>query len=286
MPKIKFQKVAIIGVGLIGGSIGLEIIRKKMAKEVVGFSRSKSNLRTALKKRLITHAAPSLFEAVVDAELIIIAAPVLTTIKMLREVLHLASPGCLVMDVGSTKVAILEEAEKYLPRDVFFVGAHPMAGREISGPQAAIPDLFKNRSCILTSLPQTPPAVMKLATQIWKSVGMKVRIMSAAKHDEVIGALSHLPQMAAYALMNTISSQSQVMQALSGNGLRDTTRLAASEPQMWLDICFTNKKPLLKGLSDLEKNLKKISNFIRQGNQKALRNYFKRANKLKLRLDK
>jgi len=283
MSKIIFQKVAIIGVGLIGGSLGLELIRRKLAKEVVGHSRSSSNLKLALRKKLITKAAPSIFDAVVEADCIIVAVPVVSTLYVLPEILHLAKPGALVMDVGSTKEVIVEWSKKYCPRDVTFIGAHPMAGRELSGPQAALAGLFEKRACILTPLPKTPASMLKKAAALWKAVGMNVKILSPKQHDEAIGTLSHLPQMAAYALMHAVGSQ-KFLSDLSGSGLRDTTRLAASDPQMWLDICLTNKKELLKGLGNLEKNLSMISKFVRQGNQKALKKYFTRANQLKQKL--
>lgn len=281
MSKTLFDRVAIVGVGLIGGSLGLELIRKKLVKEVVGYSRSAAGLKLALRKKLITEAAPSLFEAVVDADCVIVAAPVMATLELLPEILTLSKPGTLVMDVGSTKEVIVEWAKKYCPEDVTFIGAHPMAGSERSGPESAVEDLFQKRHCFLAPAAGTDPRQIKKATKLWQSVGMKVKTISARQHDEIVGGLSHLPQLMAYVLMNTVEPKKKVLANFSGSGLRDTTRLAASDPKMWVDICMTNKRVLLSELAAFSQNLKKVSDCLETDNYKALEKYFTRSNTLK-----
>lgn len=281
-----FQCVTIIGVGLIGGSLALEIKKKKLAKKVIGCGRSLKNLQIAKKRRLIDSATTQLEDSISHSDFIILSAPVQTIAHQLKIIAKKARPGTLVMDVGSTKEQIVNQAQKILPSSVFFIGAHPLAGTEKSGAAAALPNLFKNRLCLLTPTPRTSQKALKKIKIFWKKMGAKTLIYSPKKHDQLLAFTSHLPQVVASLLITTLSKNlpSSQIQKLSGGGLRDTTRIAASDSFMWLDILDQNKKNILLALKNFEKEFKKIVSMIQKRDLKNLQLFLNKASLLRKKL--
>lgn len=278
-----FHCVTIVGVGLIGGSLALEIKKKKLAKKVIGCGRSLANLQIAKKRRLVDEITTNLGKSVSHSDFIILSAPVQTILHQLKIIAQKAKPGTLVMDVGSTKELIVNQAHKILPSSVFFIGAHPLAGTEKSGAVAALPNLFKNRFCILTPTALTSQKALKEAKRFWKQMGAKTLIYSPKKHDQLLAFTSHLPQMVSYVLMATVGNGIPLkeIQKLAGGGLRDTTRIASSSSEMWRDICLANRQPLVQGLKNFQKNMNQLILWIQKGKAKGLERYFERAANLR-----
>lgn len=273
-----FNRVLIVGVGLIGGSLGLEIKRKKLAKKVIGVGRSKANLRLALRRRLIDEASTNLADAVKNAELILLCTPVRTITKQLEVIARRATPGTLVMDVGSTKEEIVKTAARILPRSLSFMGAHPMAGTEKSGAAGAEKDLFRGKPCFLSRGRACPALDQRRAVIFWKKMGSRVVWSAPAQHDKNIAVTSHLPQLISSALMTTAAKlvSKKDMQTFSGSGLKGMLRLASSPSEMWVDICLSNSKNIERALREYINELLKIKNWVKNKDQLTLRKYLRR----------
>lgn len=266
----RFKRVAIIGVGLIGGSVALEIKRRKLAGEIVGVSRHQETLRLAKKNRVIDQGSQDL-KIIQGADLVILAAPVNTILKLARPISRLIRRDCLVTDTGSTKQQIVAKLEKIFPR---YIGSHPLAGSERRGVKNATLDLFKRSLCIMTPTPKTSPAVKNRIRQLWNCLGAKVIFLAPANHDQVLSLVSHLPHAVAFSLIDTVPKN--YLKFASG-GLKDTTRIAASDAQLWTEIFLSNSRNLLKAIALLEKNLTRIKSAIKQNNAGQLVKILKRA---------
>lgn len=269
-----FRRVAIIGVGLIGGSLAKAIKKHRLAKEVVGVSQGHATLATAMKEGVIDQAYHDVGKAVANADLVVLAAPVGIIAGMLSMLGEHLMRGAIVTDVGSAKVQIVTAAQKYLPAHVFFVGSHPLAGSEKRGVEFASAELFEKTSCIMTPTDKTHRGAKEKVKLLWTKVGAAVKFMPPEEHDKVLAYISHLPHMMAYALMETIPPD---FLEYAAQGLKDTTRIAASSPPMWTDIALSNKKNLIKSLDELVKNVSIIRKSIGTGDQKNLQNIFKDA---------
>lgn len=273
-----FKNVALLGCGLIGGSLGLEIRKKRIARNVIGYSRSQANLNLAKKRGLIHEGSVHLKKVISKADFIILASPLLASFDQLKIIARFAKPNTLVMDVGSTKFQIVKKAEKILPKTLSFIGAHPMAGSEKSGPGAAYLGLFKGKPCILTPGFSCRRSDVVKIKKLWKILGSYVVIFSPLKHDSLLSFVSHLPQVISSVLFASVTKLVSFtdLKKLSGNGFRDTTRIAASDSLMWRDIFITNRQPVLKSIQVFEKELKKIKKLIRQNNAAPLYRYLSR----------
>lgn len=280
--KALFPKVAILGLGLIGGSLALDLKRLGLAKTVVAYNRSAESRKVALKRRACDAVFADPKEAVQDADLVVLAVPVRTIPALAKLIAPFLKKGAIVTDVGSTKEALQARVKKVLPKGVTWIGGHPIAGTENTGMASALAGLFKDRWWILT--PETGQAPAKLA-RLLKALGAKVKSMSAAEHDRLLAASSHLPHLLAFSLVH-LAAQPERRRALelAGSSFRDATRVAASSPEMWVDICLDNRKALLAALSDYEKLLKGLGRELRQGNEKALRKYFSSAAQIRRKL--
>lgn len=264
-PMKQFNKVAIIGVGLIGGSIGLAIKKRKLAGEVVGVFRRYSTLKKALKCNAIDRGVMSVGEGVLDADLIIIATPVRSIVNMAKEAVKYAKRGAIITDVGSTKALIVARVENMLPkrRLVFFVGSHPMAGSEKNSVRFAKHDLLQNAPCIVTKTGKTDRRTLKKIVHFWDSLGTKTNVMSPSEHDRGVSLISHLPHIVAFALAGAIPLKDL---PLAAEGFKDTTRVASSDPELWADIFITNKKEVVKACGAFEKYYRNISMAVAKGN--------------------
>jgi len=265
----RFNKITIIGVGLIGGSIGLAIKKRKLAKEVVGVFRRASTLRRALKCKAIDRGTQDISDGVKGADLVIIATPVSMIPAIASEVIKIAKRGCIITDAGSTKGWIVGKIEKMVSRrsDIYFVGSHPMAGSEKAGVEAATPELLKSAACIVTKTPRTPPGALRVVTGLWKALGARVSVMSPSEHDRSVSFISHLPHMMAFGLAGSVGLADLKYAA---EGFRDTTRVASSDPKLWADIFLTNRIEIIASSRAFEMNLKRILTALRKGDRPSM----------------
>jgi len=245
-----FQQVTIIGVGLLGGSLGLVLKEQGLAKTVVGVGRRQANLELAVQVGAIDRFVAEPQEAVRDSDFIVLATPVDTYLSHVQRWGQHVPSGAVVSDVGSVKGQLVFDVEAALPASVCFVGAHPIAGKEKSGVAHATAKLFNGARCIVTPTPHTNAEALIKVRRLWEGAGSEVLSMDPMVHDWVLGAVSHLPHIAAFSLMHALQNlQEKTPSALnlldfSGGGLRDTTRIAASSPEMWRDICVANRENL------------------------------------------
>jgi len=254
-----FKKIAIIGVGLIGGSIGLAVKEKKLAKEVIGIGRRRSSIRNALKKGAVDRATLDLREGVKEADLIIVATSVDKVMTKIKEAAPCAKAKAIIIDVNGTKKNVVEYADKIMPKRICFVGTHPLAGLDQSGVLFADSRLFDNTVCIITPTRHTNKTALRKIIRFWERLSARVKILSPQAHDIVVARVSHLPHILSYNLCSIISSKDIKM---AGSGFKDTTRIAKSNPDMWADIFLQNRSNLLRSIDDFERSLKVLKSYI------------------------
>ncbi|MBI5150167.1 MAG: prephenate dehydrogenase/arogenate dehydrogenase family protein [Candidatus Omnitrophica bacterium] len=269
-----FRQVTIIGVGLMGGSLGLALKKRGLAQEVVGVSHRQESLDKAINAQAIDSGSLDLQKGIANAELVVLATPVQTIIQHIALINAHLRRGCLVTDLGSAKEEIVLRAENTLSAPGLFVGSHPLAGSEKTGAENASADLFENTRCIMTPTEKTSPVAKEKIRFLWTKLGAQVEFLSPEDHDKILAQVSHLPHLLAYALMESIPGESL---GYALQGLKDSTRIAASSPQMWNDICLANSKNVLQALDALVKQLAFLRKTISQRDQKNLVQFFSRA---------
>ncbi|HSN04579.1 MAG TPA: prephenate dehydrogenase/arogenate dehydrogenase family protein [Nitrospira sp.] len=280
---VHFTQVAIIGVGLIGGSLGMILRRKGLADQVVGVGRRVENLKTAVELGAIDRYVADPKEGVRGADLVILATPVDTYDRHLKEWASCLSPGAIVSDVGSVKGALVEQSEASLPSGVHFVGAHPIAGKEKTGVAAGTDQLFKGARCILTPTSKTDAQALERVRALWQETGSVVLTMDPRLHDQILGAVSHLPHVAAFALITALADlrdreiASLDLAVHSGGGLRDTTRIAASSPEMWRDIFLWNRDNVVHFIDAYQQALQDLKRLIQSGDAAGIEKALERA---------
>jgi len=272
---MKFDKIAIIGVGLIGGSIGLAIKSKKLARKVVGIGHRQSSINRALKRRVIDVGTLNPKEGVRDANIVILATPILSMLSMVKRIAPFLKEGAILTDVGSTKETLTRQVEKVLPKSVGFVGGHPMAGSEKRGVDQAKKDLFSDSLCILTKTRSTDKSSLNTLKGFWREIGAEVMILSPEKHDRIVSQISHLPHMVVFSMLAGIDTESL---KFASSGFCDTTRIAASDAKIWRDIAITNKNEILRSISLFKRNLFFLEEALRKEDSAALLRIFGKAN--------
>lgn len=240
----RFNKITIIGVGLIGGSIGLAARKRRLAREVVGVFRRRSTLRKALARGVVDRAVMDMAEGVRGADLVIICSPVHSIPALAIKAARYAKAGAVITDVGSTKAWIVADIEKALKGStVRFVGSHPMAGSEKTGPENARGDLLEGSPCIVTRTPGTDRHSLDVVASFWRSLGAKVSVLTAAQHDRAISLVSHLPHVVAFSLAGAVPREAL---GYAAEGFKDTTRVASSDAALWSDIFLTNRAEVIR----------------------------------------
>lgn len=242
-----FDQLGLIGCGLMGGSFALALKRARLVRRVVGYSKSPSTTARALQLGVIDVEAPSALQAVAGSDLVLLAVPVAATETTLKSIRHLLTQGMLVLDVGSTKRDVVDAARRALKTDIgSFVPCHPIAGREVAGVENADADLYRGKQVILTPIERTLTSKIDQATRLWEALGCKVSQMSPESHDAAFAAVSHLPHLIAFALIQSLIHQPDGKQFLSlaGPGFRDFSRIAAADPQVWRDVLIANREEL------------------------------------------
>lgn len=289
LEKLYFEKVAIVGVGLIGGSLAISMREDKMAGRITGIGRGLPNLEAAKRLGVVDDFTRDVAEGVKDADLVIVATPVTSIEKVMTLAYKHLKPGAIVTDVGSVKGAIAKVLDALMPEGTFFVPGHPIAGTEHSGVEAAFLGLFENKRCILTPTESTDELALKKVSELWERVGSEVVIMDAERHDVILASISHLPHVIAYALVNTVAgTDGKNSDALkySAGGFKDFTRIASSSPEMWSDICALNKDAILDYVESFKKTLDVFSSLIRDDDFKGLTHEFERAKEARDSLSK
>jgi prephenate dehydrogenase len=281
---IHFSKVAIVGVGLIGGSLAISMREKGLAGEIIGVGRGLANLEKALKLGVVDSFTHDISQAVKDADLVVVAVPVVSSIDIIREALGSMKSGALLTDVGSVKGALIDEIECAIPDGVDVVWGHPIAGTEHSGVEAAFSGLYDGKITVITPTKNSSVPALEAVTFIWESAGSEVLLMDAQAHDEILGAVSHLPHIAAFSLVNAIADleddRGDILR-FSAGGFRDFTRIASSSPKMWRDICALNSTSLLSVIEGFQKSLTKLKALIEDKDFDALEADFLRAKELR-----
>ncbi len=281
---VMFQRTVVVGVGLIGGSLALAARKQGLVDEVLGYGRGEKNLRVAQKRGMIDRYFLHEEELPKGVDLMILATPVEATVPLAASFLPRLESGCLISDVGSVKGKIVREMERLLPSAIPFVGAHPIAGGEQWGAEAARADLFIGQRCILTPTRRTHPGALKKMVSLWRKVGAKVEVMDPSLHDNILGVVSHLPHLLAYSMVTTLKRtrvDSKELKEYCAGGFKDFTRIASSRPEIWRDICLANQRAIGQCLGDYIKRLTQLRKWIRNGEGRLLEREFAEANELR-----
>jgi prephenate dehydrogenase len=273
-------RLAVIGVGLIGGSLALALKAAGAVGEVVGIGRGRANLEKALELGVIDRIATDAADGCRQADVIFLATPVLALAEVAAAILPHLRPGAILTDGGSVKASVAAAIEPLLPEGIHFVPGHPIAGTEKSGAEAAFSTLYQGRRCILTPTDRTDATALALVQRMWETVGSAVVQMDVVKHDRILAAISHLPHMVAYSLVNAVGSYDRYEEnilAYSAGGFRDFTRIASSDPSMWRDIALTNREALLEMMELFERFLAELKEDVRTGDSSRLFEFFQRS---------
>lgn len=268
-----FQKITIIGVGLLGGSIGLAVKRRRLAREVAGFVRRPASLKDCEKAGAVDYATMDLLAAVSNADLVILCTPLAQMRSRVEAMLPALKRGAMVTDVGSVKAGIVRELESLVRESgAHFVGGHPMAGAEKTGVGAAREDLFVNAICVVTPTKKSNLAAVRRIEQFWKSLGARTVRLAPEEHDIFVGRSSHLPHFVAAALANLVLNPagSAMQRQLCANGFRDTTRIASGSPEMWRDIALANRKNLSRSVDDFIAELQEFQRVLKKSDARAI----------------
>ena len=283
-----FGTVAIIGVGLIGGSLALAMRRHGLAGRIVGCNRSAESRAKVLELGLADEAVPDPAAAAEDADLVVICTPVGTYEDIGRAIGPKLRPGDIVTDVGSVKQSVVRDIGPFVPDGAHFVPGHPVAGSEHSGPEAGFAELFENRWCVLTPPPGTDAGAIEKVSALWRACGSFVSTMDARHHDHVLAMTSHLPHLIAYTIVSTASDLEESLQGevakFSAGGFRDFTRIAASDPIMWRDVFLNNREAVLEMLQRFTEDLTALQRAIRWGEGEALESMFRRTREVRQRV--
>ena len=277
---VLFRKITIIGVGLLGGSLGLAIRRRKLARKTVGFVRRRASLKDCERAGAVDFATTDLLAAVRDADLVVLCTPIGQMQPRVEEMLPALKRGVIITDVGSVKAGVVRDVESLVRRaGGHFVGSHPMAGAEKTGVAAARGDLFERTVCVVTPTRRTDRAALQKVKRFWTAVGSRALEMKPEIHDRLVSRSSHLPHVIASTLAAHVLNPAlpKMQAALCANGFRDTTRIASGSPEMWRDIALANRRKLAGALGDFIRDLQKAQKLVKKGDARALSKFFETA---------
>ena len=271
--------LAIIGVGLIGGSLGLAL-KDKLKDEiyVTGLSRTKESMEQALRLKAVDMVSDDVETVVKDADIVFLSTPVLQIVPMVKKLLPYLKKGAILTDAGSTKQSIWQELQQLLPPDIYYVAGHPMTGKERSGVSAADKNLFVNKCYVIVEDTGVPPEIVSRVTDLLRLTGANLTTLDIAKHDRCASVISHVPHVTAAALVTLLNRCSpgdmDSCLKLAGGGFKDTTRIASSNADMWADICISNPRAIADNLRELQQILGEVICSIEQGNRQEIHDYF------------
>lgn len=269
---MQFRKITLVGVGLLGGSLGLAVKQRRLAREVAGFVRREASIHECARARAVDYATTDLFAAVWNADLVVLCTPLAQMRSLVRQLLPALKRGAIVTDVGSVKASVVNELEALVARaGGHFVGSHPMAGAERTGVSAAQADLFQSSVCVVTPDKHTSAAALGKVERLWRSVGCRLLRLPPGVHDELVSRSSHLPHVVAATLATTVLNprRPKAQAALCATGFRDTTRIASGSPEMWRDIALANRQQLRVALDQFVRELQGVQALLRQPRKNA-----------------
>jgi cyclohexadieny/prephenate dehydrogenase len=280
-----FNKITIIGLGLIGSSIARAIKKNNLCKILVAHDKSKIVLKKTLKLKITNYIEPNLKKSVENSDLVIICTPLGTYKNIVSVIKNYLKKTCILTDVGSAKIFVTNTVNKLINKNTIWIPAHPVAGTEESGPEAGFADLFKNRWCIITPVNKKNPSSLKKLNNFWKKIGSKVQHMTAEHHDKVMAITSHIPHLIAYNIVGTAANlekdtKSEVIK-YSASGFRDFTRIASSDPTMWRDIALNNRKQILHMLEKFNLDLSNLKRAIIKKDGNKLFKLFSKTRKIR-----
>jgi prephenate dehydrogenase len=276
-----FHKVTILGVGLIGASFALAMRKHGLCNEIAGHGRKEDNLLRAKEKGIIDSFDLDPSKACAGADLVLFAVPVGSFVDLFKKIKGALKKNAIVSDAGSVKGRLVRDMEALMPEGVHFVGAHPIAGSDRSGIDPAGADLFKGAKCIITPTEKTDREALAKIMALWETFGSVIKIMKPDEHDRIYAAVSHLPHLIAYEIMNTIADMDASYLAFSGQGFKDTTRIALSAPELWRDICLLNKDFILESIELFKRNLDRASQYLRDSDAESIEREFRKARTLR-----
>jgi prephenate dehydrogenase len=281
---VLFERMAVVGVGLIGGSLAKAVREKRLVHEVLGIGRSEERLESARTLGIIDRYATRMDETVGEADLAVVAGPVGVIVDLIREMIPFLKKGTIITDVGSVKKKIVEEVETFMPDSLYFVGGHPIAGTENSGFEASFSTLFEGRKCIITPVSTTNSRALERVKELWTRVGSTVACMDGEEHDKIFAAISHLPHIVAYSMVNSllkVEGFEKNIFSFSAGGFKDFTRIAASHPVMWRDIALMNRDKLLSAIELFQEYLEGLKEAIEKEDAETLFSEFQKSRNFK-----
>jgi prephenate dehydrogenase len=281
-----FNKITIVGMGLIGGSVGMACRQKGLAEKVVGVVRRTSAIQEVLDHAAADEVSLDIGEGAASADLLVMATPVEAMPVLARQARSALKRSCIVTDVGSVKRSVVSRMERVLKSTCHYVGAHPMAGSEKSGIRIASPTLFEGATCIITATRNSSPTAVRKVRRFWEALGCGVVYLSPQQHDLSIALVSHLPHVAASSLVNVLARSSRdplSTMKLAGKGFKDTTRIAGASPKLWAGICLENRDALLRHLENYRQELSEFAALLENEDRGGLQGFFERARELKER---
>jgi prephenate dehydrogenase len=265
------RRLAVVGVGLLGGSVAKAARAQGLTREVVGIGRDRTRLQAAVDDGALDHATTDLAEGLRGTDFVVLAAPVRTIEDLLERMWELVPDDAVVTDVGSSKAAIVRKAERLARRrPLTFVGSHPMAGSEQSGYGVARVDLFQGALVVVTPTESSEPRGVKMVTAFWERLGARVTALDPETHDAAVAAISHLPHLVACALVDAVTREMPDAFAIAARGFKDTTRIAAGDPRMWQEIFLTNRAPMGRAIAALRRSLDGLERLVDAGDADAL----------------
>jgi prephenate dehydrogenase len=278
--RVRWKKITLVGVGLLGGSLGMALRKRRLAKSVTGFVRRAASVPECKGLGAVNMATQDLLHAVDGADLIVLCTPIAQMRGLVKQMLPALKRGSIVTDVGSVKGSVVRDLEALVARaGAHFVGSHPMAGAEKMGVAAARADLFVGAVCVVTPTRKSNPAAVRKVEQLWKSVGARLLSLTPKAHDELVSRSSHLPHVVAAQLANLILSPEHPKEQgmLCANGFRDTTRIASGSPEMWRDIALANRRNLSRALETFAEGLQDFGRALKRGDSPAVSKFFEQA---------
>jgi len=276
-----FDRVTIIGVGLLGASFALALKKNGLCGPITGCGRNRENLIRAKERNIIDSFEQDPSAACKEADLIMLSTPVGSFPGLTKTIAPALKKGAVLTDVGSVKGALVREIEKTIPQEVHYIGGHPIAGSDRSGIDSANAELFKKAKYIITPTENSDPAALGKMQNLWKALGSEIVTLSPEEHDRIYAAVSHLPHLIAYAMVNTVADMDRSYLAFSGKGFTDATRIASSSEELWKDICLLNRDNLIEVLAVFQKNLDKLDQYLKAGNSDSRKAEFRKARALR-----
>lgn len=277
---MRWNKITLVGVGLLGGSLGLALRRRKLAKEIAGYIRREASIKECERAGATDYATTDLLAAVSGADLVVLCTPLAQMKSLVQQMRPALKRGAIVTDVGSVKASVVKEVEALIHKSgAHFVGSHPMAGGEKQGVLAARENLFEGAVCVVTPTRKTNPAALRKVETLWKNVGARLLRTSPDDHDALVSRSSHLPHLVAATLANLVLDPKlpKEQAKLCATGFRDTTRIASGSPEMWRDIALNNRKQIGRALTGFIAELNKFQSALKRGDAKAVAKFFETA---------